>query len=104
MTHLHMDHTSAISEFPNSTFVVSEEEWNEATHGKSPTLNAYRRIHLDFAFDYRTVDFDRGGIGSYATFGRTSTSSATARSGSPTPPATRPATCPSSPASGTPTS
>jgi N-acyl homoserine lactone hydrolase len=71
MTHLHMDHTSAISEFPNSTFVVSEEEWNEATHGARPTLNAYRRIHLDFAFDYRTVDFDRGGIDSYATFGRT---------------------------------
>ena len=71
MTHLHIDHTSAISEFPNSTFVVSEDEWNEATHGQSPTLNGYRRIHLDFAFDYRTVDFDRGGIDSYATFGRT---------------------------------
>jgi N-acyl homoserine lactone hydrolase len=71
MTHLHIDHTSAISEFPNSTFVVSEVEWQDATHGKQPTLNGYRRIHLDFAFDYRTVDFDRGGIDSYATFGRT---------------------------------
>jgi glyoxylase-like metal-dependent hydrolase (beta-lactamase superfamily II) len=71
MTHLHIDHTSAISEFPSSTFVVSEDEWQEATHGQSPTLNGYRRIHLDFAFDYRTVDFDRGGIDSYATFGRT---------------------------------
>jgi N-acyl homoserine lactone hydrolase len=71
MTHLHLDHTSAISEFPNSTFVVSEEEWDEATQGPRPTLHAYRRIHLDFAFDYRTVDFDRGGIDSYATFGRT---------------------------------
>ena len=71
MTHLHIDHTSAISEFPNSTFVVSEVEWQEATQGKRPTINGYRRIHLDFAFDYRTVDFDRGGIDSYATFGRT---------------------------------
>jgi glyoxylase-like metal-dependent hydrolase (beta-lactamase superfamily II) len=71
MTHLHLDHTSAISEFPNSTFVVSEVEWQEATEGKRPTMNGYRRIHLDFAFDYRTVDFDRGGIDSYATFGRT---------------------------------
>jgi glyoxylase-like metal-dependent hydrolase (beta-lactamase superfamily II) len=71
MTHLHIDHTSAISEFPNSTFVVSDVEWQEATHGKRPTMNAYRRIHLDFAFEYRTIDFDRGGIDSYATFGRT---------------------------------
>lgn len=70
MTHLHIDHTSAISEFPNSTFVVSEIEWQEATNGRRPTMNAYRRIHLDFAFDYRTIDFDRGGIDSYATFGR----------------------------------
>ncbi|HEY7256892.1 MAG TPA: N-acyl homoserine lactonase family protein [Solirubrobacterales bacterium] len=71
MTHLHIDHTSAISEFPNSTFVASELEWQDATQGSRPTLKGYRRIHLDFAFDYRTVDFDRGGIGSYATFGRT---------------------------------
>ncbi len=35
-----------------------------------PTLNGYRRVHFDFAFDYRTIDFDRGGIDSYATFGR----------------------------------
>ena len=27
--------------------------------------------HFDYAFDYRTVDFDRGGIDSYASFGRT---------------------------------
>lgn len=71
MTHLHLDHTSAIAEFPNSTFVVSEAEWKFATSGPSPTLNGYRRAHFDFAFDYRTVDFDRGGIDSYATFGRT---------------------------------
>ena len=36
----------------------------------SPRLNGYRRAHYDFAFDYRTVDFDRGGVDSYATFGR----------------------------------
>ena len=71
MTHMHSDHTSAISEFPKSTFVVSEQEWEEATHGSQPTLNGYRRTHFDYAFDYRTVDFDRGGVDSYATFGRT---------------------------------
>jgi glyoxylase-like metal-dependent hydrolase (beta-lactamase superfamily II) len=70
MTHMHIDHTSAISEFPNSTFIVSEVEWEAAARGPKPTLNGYRRQHFDFAFDYRTVDFDRGGIGSYATFGR----------------------------------
>ena len=70
MTHLHLDHSSAISEFPNSTFVVSEIEWKAATVGPSPLLNGYRRAHFDYAFDYRTVDFDRSGIDSYATFGR----------------------------------
>jgi N-acyl homoserine lactone hydrolase len=71
MTHMHIDHTSAISEFPNSTFVVSEAEWDAAATGPRPTLNGYRRAHFDYAFDYRTVDFDRGGIDSYASFGRT---------------------------------
>ncbi len=71
MTHMHIDHTSAISEFPNSTFVVSETEWEAAATGPKPLLNGYRRAHYDFAFDYRTVDFTRSGIDSYATFGRT---------------------------------
>jgi glyoxylase-like metal-dependent hydrolase (beta-lactamase superfamily II) len=70
MTHLHLDHTSAISEFPNSTFVVSETEWQAAVHGSQPLLNGYRRPHFDYAFEYRTIDFDRGGIDSYASFGR----------------------------------
>jgi glyoxylase-like metal-dependent hydrolase (beta-lactamase superfamily II) len=71
MTHLHSDHTSAISEFPNSTFVVSETEWEAGAVGPRPTLNGYRRPHIDYAFDYRTVDFDRAGNDSYASFGRT---------------------------------
>jgi N-acyl homoserine lactone hydrolase len=71
MTHLHIDHTSAISEFPQATFVVSETEWKAATSGRQPALNGYRRPHFNYAFDYRTVDFDRGGIASYASFGRT---------------------------------
>ena len=71
MTHLHIDHSSAISEFPNSTFVVSEVEWRSAATGPRPMLNGYRRPQFEYAFDYRTVDYDRGGIDSYATFGRT---------------------------------
>ena len=70
MTHMHLDHTSAISEFPHATFVVSEPEWEAAAVGPRPLLNGYRRQHFDYAFDYRTVDFDRGGIDSYASFGR----------------------------------
>lgn len=70
MTHLHIDHTSAISEFPNSTFVVSDPEWVEATTGSGGTLKGYRRQHVDYAFEYRTVDFNRGEIDSYASFGR----------------------------------
>ena len=71
MTHLHMDHASAISEFPDSTFVVSETEWIDATTGSRPALRSYRPAHYDFVFDYRTVDFGRGNISSYASFGRT---------------------------------
>jgi N-acyl homoserine lactone hydrolase len=70
MTHLHLDHTSAISEFPSSTFVVSETEWQAAAHGSQPALNGYRRAHFDYAFEYRTVDFGRANINSYAAFGR----------------------------------
>jgi N-acyl homoserine lactone hydrolase len=71
MTHLHLDHSSAISEFPDSTFVVSAAEWQDAAHGSKPSLNGYRRAHFDLAFEYRAVDFDGEAIGSYATFGRT---------------------------------
>ena len=70
MTHMHIDHTSAISEFPQSTFVVSEPEWQAAATGPKAFLNGYRRPHFDYAFDFRTIDFDRAEIGSYASFGR----------------------------------
>jgi N-acyl homoserine lactone hydrolase len=70
MTHLHMDHTSGISEFPNSTFVVSKTEWHHASND-SEAMNGYRRAHFDYAFDYRSVDFDHANIDSYASFGRT---------------------------------
>ncbi len=71
MTHLHMDHTSAISEFPKSTFVVSEAEWRFATGSGGSAQNGYRRAHFDYAFEYRSVDFNRADINSYAGFGRT---------------------------------
>ena len=69
MTHLHLDHSSAISEFPRSTFVVSEAEWWAAASGG--VADGYRRSHYDYAFEYRTVDFDRASVSSYASFART---------------------------------
>jgi len=71
LTHLHFDHTSGISEYPNATFVVAKREWEAATTGDRPQLQGYMTAHFDYLFDYRTVDFDAAGISSYASFGRT---------------------------------
>ena len=68
MTHLHVDHASAISEFPDATFVVSKAEWQAATtHGQ---LHGYFRRQFDHAFDYRLLDFEAQGVESFAGFGR----------------------------------
>ncbi len=70
MTHLHFDHTSGVSQFPNSTFVVSRAEW-EAASRAGGTLHGYRRSQFDHAFDWRSIDFDAAkGIDSFASFGR----------------------------------
>jgi glyoxylase-like metal-dependent hydrolase (beta-lactamase superfamily II) len=72
MTHLHFDHASAVSEFPGATFVVADLEWQAAATDKRPWLRGYRTGQFDFAFDYRSVDYDRApNIASYSTFGRT---------------------------------
>jgi glyoxylase-like metal-dependent hydrolase (beta-lactamase superfamily II) len=71
MTHMHFDHTSGMSEFPQASFVVTEEEWEAASAGPRPLLNGYRRAHFDYAFDYRTLSYGGESISSYATFGRT---------------------------------
>ncbi len=70
MTHLHSDHASGISEFPGATFVVSEQEWDAASHGKE--LDGYIKRQYDHGFDWRTIDFERdGNVDSYTTFART---------------------------------
>ena len=71
MTHLHVDHSSGMSEFPTATFVISEAEWTAATTDSRPMLRGYRPAHYDYAFDYRTLSYDSDLISSYATFGRT---------------------------------
>lgn len=70
LTHLHTDHASAVSEFPGATFVVGDLEWRTAAADKRPWLHGYRPAQFDFAFDYRSIDYDRGNISSHATFGR----------------------------------
>jgi N-acyl homoserine lactone hydrolase len=75
MTHLHVDHASAMSEFPESTFVFSEAEWADATAGSRPLLRGYIPSHYDLLFDYLMVDFEsedeQAPIGSYGSFART---------------------------------
>jgi glyoxylase-like metal-dependent hydrolase (beta-lactamase superfamily II) len=71
MTHLHFDHSSGMSEFPTSTFVVSAPEWHAATTDMRPLLRGYRPSHYDYVFDYRTLSYEGAGIASYSTFGRT---------------------------------
>lgn len=71
MTHLHIDHASGIADFPEATFVVSAAEWLGATKGPLPMTKGYFRQQYDYAFDFRTLDFDSGNVNSYSTFGRT---------------------------------
>ena len=70
MTHLHIDHASAMSEFPNATFVFSAREWEAATEARN-WQHGYRTRQFDHGFDYRTIDFEGSLVtDSYATFGR----------------------------------
>jgi glyoxylase-like metal-dependent hydrolase (beta-lactamase superfamily II) len=71
MTHLHFDHTSAMSEFAGATFVVSEDEWTAASTEARPFMRGYRPAHFDYAFDYRTLSYASERVTSYASFGRT---------------------------------
>lgn len=71
LTHLHIDHASAIADFPDSTLIVTAKEWEAATKGAMPFREGYRREQFDYAFDYRTVSFDTDDVNSYASFGRT---------------------------------
>jgi N-acyl homoserine lactone hydrolase len=68
MTHLHHDHASGVSEFPNATFVLDEREWEAAIRPRG-FLRGYRTEQFDYGFDWRTVNYDAPTIASYATFG-----------------------------------
>jgi glyoxylase-like metal-dependent hydrolase (beta-lactamase superfamily II) len=68
MTHLHIDHASAISEFPDSTFVVSSAEWEAASNNGQ--LHGYVKRQFDHGFDYRLLDFEGPGAESFSGFAR----------------------------------
>ncbi|MEA2330665.1 MAG: N-acyl homoserine lactone hydrolase [Thermoleophilaceae bacterium] len=68
MTHLHMDHASAISEFPDATFVVSAAEWAAAT--SQGQLHGYVKRQFDHGFHYRLLDFEGPAATSFSGFAR----------------------------------
>jgi N-acyl homoserine lactone hydrolase len=68
MTHLHIDHASGISEFPDATFLVSRAEWDAAT--SQGRLHGYATRQFDHAFDYRLLEFDGADTSSFSGFAR----------------------------------
>jgi N-acyl homoserine lactone hydrolase len=69
MTHLHLDHASAVSEFTGARFVLGQGEW-AAMHAPRPTLNGYIRKHVAHAVDFLEVPYDTPLSDSYSTFAR----------------------------------
>ena len=68
MTHLHYDHASGVSAFPEATFVVARQEWEAAASGGM--LQGYRPRQFDHAFDWRAIDYASASLDSFAGFGR----------------------------------
>jgi N-acyl homoserine lactone hydrolase len=69
MTHLHMDHASAIADFTEATYVLGEGEW-AAFSARRALFNGYVRRQAAHAVDYREVVYDTRLASSYSTFGR----------------------------------
>jgi N-acyl homoserine lactone hydrolase len=68
MTHLHIDHASAVSEFPGATFLVDKREWEAAVVGG--TLEGYHQRQFDHAFDWRTLDYGADPVQSFSGFAK----------------------------------
>lgn len=69
MTHLHFDHTSAMTELPEAAFLVDELEWEAAT-APFALLHGYVKRHFSPELDVRLLDFDAAEVDSFTTFGR----------------------------------
>ena len=70
MTHLHNDHTSACTDFPNATFVCDRTEWI-AAHARRGDWKGYVKTHFDIAVDWRTADYNSPSVESFAGLART---------------------------------
>ena len=68
MTHFHPDHASAIADFPDATFLVSDVEWEAAVEGGQ--RQGYVQSQFDHGFDYRLADFDAEDANSFSGFAR----------------------------------
>jgi N-acyl homoserine lactone hydrolase len=66
MTHLHIDHASAVAEFPQATFVVDRREWTAAVRGGA--LDGYRARQFDHAFGWRALDYGADRVESFSGF------------------------------------
>jgi glyoxylase-like metal-dependent hydrolase (beta-lactamase superfamily II) len=66
MTHLHVDHASGVSEFPEATFVVDRREWSAAAEGGA--MRGYHSRQFDHAFDWRLLDYAADPVESFAGF------------------------------------
>ena len=69
MTHMHLDHASAISDFTEASYVLGEGEW-AAFSRRRPTFNGYVHSQGKHAVDYREIVYDTRLASSYSTFGR----------------------------------
>jgi glyoxylase-like metal-dependent hydrolase (beta-lactamase superfamily II) len=56
MTHLHYDHASGASQFPNATVLVERREWEAAQRGGF--RQGYHRPHFDPRLDWRAIDVE----------------------------------------------
>jgi N-acyl homoserine lactone hydrolase len=69
MTHLHIDHASAVVEFPRATFVLDRGEWQAAAAGGM--RQGYHHRQFDHAFEWLAVDYGGEPVESFAGLGRT---------------------------------
>jgi glyoxylase-like metal-dependent hydrolase (beta-lactamase superfamily II) len=70
MTHLHVDHASAMSEFPAATFVCAKAEWQAAT-ARFGAWWGYARRQLPPSSRVRAIDFEGRGVVPHEPFSRT---------------------------------
>ena len=68
MTHLHMDHASAVSDFTEPTYILGEGEWD--AFNKYGVRQGYVHSQVEHAIEMREVSYSGQSASSYATFGR----------------------------------